>query len=247
MALICAYGGFLPFMANAQTSFTRGEAIFLENRPQEALLYLEAAVREDPAHVKAFLYLGMAYHQLNRNDDAIAIYQRILPRGGAETARIAYNMGVCYFANRNYASAVQSYTQALEIDPSLSTAMLNRANSRIQMGQLKEAVSDYENYLAMEPRSVQRNKIESLITFLKDEFLVEELRIAAEERRRQEERAVEEARRVAVEEAARAEAERRRRLLEEVTASLQAAADENKSLSAGNEGVQGNYGEFELD
>jgi len=244
---MCAIAAFMTFPAYAQNSFARGEAIYLENKPQEALFYVEAAVREDPAHVRAFLYLGIAYQQLNRNDEAIAVYQRILPRGGAETARLAFNLGNAYFSTGNPTMAVQYYTRALEAEPAFSTALLNRANAKVQMGELKDAVFDYENYLLMEPRSVQRGQIERLIAFIKDEYIAEERRIAAEELRRQEERAAEEARRQAVEEAARLEAERRRRLLEEVAASLQAAAEDNTSLSAGNEGVQGNYGEFELD
>jgi tetratricopeptide (TPR) repeat protein len=203
--------------------------MFMENKPQEALSYLEAAVTEDPAHVKAFIYLGIAYQQLNRLDDAIAVYQRILPRSGAETARIAFNLGNVYFAKGSHSQAVQSYTRALEADPMYATAFLNRANAEIHQGLLKEAVFDYERYLAMEPASPQRGQIEKLIAFVRAEF-------AAEEQRRQ-----------IAEETARLEAERRQRLMDEVSASLQAAAEGSKGLSAGNEGIQGYEGEFVLE
>jgi tetratricopeptide (TPR) repeat protein len=215
--------------AEAQNAFARGEDLFMRNRPGEALEFLEAAAAEDPAHVQAFLYLGIAYQQLDRLDDAIAAYRKILPRAGADTARVAYNLGNAYFAKGNAAFARQYYTQAVEADPSYASAYLNRANTLIKTGDLQEAIGDYESYLALEPRSAKRPQIEKLIAFIRDEF-------AAEERRR-----------ILAEEAARQEAERKQRLLDEVSASLQAAAEESKGLSAGTEEVQGYEGEFELE
>jgi tetratricopeptide (TPR) repeat protein len=213
----------------AQNAFSRGEEFFIRNKPREALPHLEAAVAEDPAHVRAFLYLGMAYEQLGRIEDAVAAYRRILPRGGAETARIAFNLGNAYFTGGNISFAAQYYTQAIEADPAYAVAYLNRANARVQAGALEDALSDYELYLSLEPRSPQRPRIEELVAFIREEF-------AEAERRR-----------IREEEAARAEAERKRRLLEEVSASLQAAAEEIQGLSAGAEEVLEYEGEFELE
>jgi tetratricopeptide (TPR) repeat protein len=212
-----------------QTAFAQGEELFVRNKPGDAVQYLEKAVAEDPAHVKAYLYLGIAYQQLNRIDDAIAAYTRILPKGGNETARIAFNLGNAWFAKGNAENAVAAYTDALKADPNYASAYLNRANARIKTGALREAVSDYNNYVILEPRSAKRAQIERLVSYIQEEF-------AAEERRR-----------VIAEEQARIEAERRARLLEEISASLQAAAEDSKSLSAGTEDVQGYEGAFELE
>jgi tetratricopeptide (TPR) repeat protein len=213
----------------SQSGFVLGEELFMQNKPQEALPFLESAVAEDPAHVQAFLYLGIVYQQLDRPDDAIAAYRKILPKGGKETARIAYNLGNAYFAKGNAEFAGQYYTQAIEADPSWSAAFLNRANVRVKTGALKEAVNDYEQYLALEPGSAKGPRIKALIALVREEF-------AAEERRR-----------IQAEEAARAEIDRRKRLLEEVSASLQAAAEDSKGLSAAVEDIQGYEGEFELE
>ena len=213
----------------AESSFLRGEELFMQNKPQEALRYLESAVSEDPAHVQAFLYLGIVYLQTSRVDDAIALYRDILPRGGDETARIAYNLGNAYFVKGESVLARQYYTQAIETDPSYSSAYLNRANALVKSGELQDALTDYECYLSLEPGSRQREQVVRLMAFIKDEF-------AAVERRR-----------IMAEEAARAEQERRRRLLEEVTESLQAAAEDSKGLSAGSEDVQDYDSEFELE
>jgi tetratricopeptide (TPR) repeat protein len=218
-----------PPASEAQTAFARGEELFMRNKPGEALEFLEAAAAEDPAHVQAFLYLGIAYQQLDRPDDAIAAYRKILPRAGAETARVAYNLGNVYFAKGNASFARQYYSQAIDADSAYASAYLNRANALIKTGDLREAITDYESYLTLEPQSAKRPQIEKLIAFIQEEF-------AAEERRR-----------ILAEEAARQEAERKQRLLDEVSASLQAAAGESEGLSAGTEDVQGYEGEFELE
>jgi tetratricopeptide (TPR) repeat protein len=201
----------------------------MQNKPQEALAFLESAAAEDPAHIQAFLYLGIVYQQLNRIDDAIATYRKILPRAGTETARIAYNLGNAYFIKGSASFARQYYSQAIEADSSYASAYLNRANTLVKTGELKDAVTDYESYLTLEPRSSKRPQIEKLITFIQEEF-------AAGERRR-----------ILAEETARREAERRQRLLDEVSASLQAAAEESKGLSTGSENIQNYEGEFELE
>jgi tetratricopeptide (TPR) repeat protein len=229
IGLLIGLGFFLGFPGFSQSNFVRGEELFMQNKPQEALVFLELAAAEDPAYVTAFHYLGRVYEQLGRYDEAIAVYRKILSRAGTETARIAFNLGNAYFMKGNAAFAEEFYTQAVGEDPVFAPAYLNRANARIKAGSLKDAVADYERYLSLEPRSPKRPEIERLMTFVREEF-------AAEERRK-----------LLAEETARAEAERRRRLLEEVSASLQSAADDSQGISAGTEGVQGYEGEFELE
>ena len=248
----------LVIPAGAQSDFTRGEELFRQNRPQEALRFLESAVSEDPAHVQAFMYLGIVYLQLSRVDDAIKTYSKILPRGGDETAKIAFNLGNAYFAKGDHVLARDYYTQAIREDPSYASAYLNRANALVKNGELADAVADYEEYLSLEPGSGKREQVIKLIAFIREEFAaVDRRRIMAEEAARAAElarvraeeaaRAEAERRRIEAEEAARIEAERRRRLLQEVTESLQAAAEDSKGLSAGTEDVQDYDSEFELE
>lgn len=215
--------------AFSQTAFAEGETLFLRNKPAEAASRLEAAVREDPAHVQAALYLGLAYQQLGRLDDAVQVFRKILPRAGDRQPLIAYNLGNVYFQKNAAAFAEQFYSEAIAGDPSYSSAYLNRANARIRTGALKDASSDYAAYLSLEPSSPKRPEIERLMSLISEGF-------AAEERQRQ----------AAAEETKAAE-ERRLRLLDEVSASLQESAEETRGLSAGTEDVMQYDGEFELE
>jgi len=220
---------FIAALTFGQTNFTRGSELFMQNKPAEALVFLENSIIEDPAHILAFLYLGIVYEQLDRNDEAIAVYRRILTRAENMTAHVSTNLANVYFRKGSVEYAEQFYSQAIEADPAYASAYLGRANTRIRTGTLRDAVSDYEVYLALEPLSVRRAEVERMIIFIRSEF-------AAEERRK-----------LMAEEAARAEAERRQRLLDELVASLQAAADESQGISSGAENLEAYDGEFELE
>ncbi|MDR2477092.1 MAG: tetratricopeptide repeat protein [Treponema sp.] len=212
-----------------QANFTQGEELFMQNKPQDAVVYLENTIVEDPAHAKAFLYLGMVYEQLNRMDEAIVAYRRILPLAGDLTAYVANNLGNVYFKKGSIEEAESFYTQAIEANVVFSSAYLGRANTRIKSGSLTSAVTDYQQFLALEPRSPKRADIERLVSLIRMEF-------AEAERQR-----------FLAEEAARAEAERKQRLMDEVSASLQSAANASQGLSSGAESVESYDGEFELE
>jgi tetratricopeptide (TPR) repeat protein len=270
----------------------------MANKPREALGPLESVIARDPAHVRAFLYVGIIYQQLDRLEDAVAVYRKILPRAGGETARTAFNLGAVYFQMENFDYAEQFYSQAIEADPSFAPAYLNRGNLRVQQGELAAALGDYDSYLGLEPRSPKRPQIEQLCALIRSESAAAERRriVAEEEAERERVRAEAEAeqRRIAAEEEAerervRAEADaeqrriaaeeeaereriraerrriaaaeeaereriraeeaaaRRQALLQEVSASLQSAAEEARGSSVGAEAVQGYEDEFELE
>ncbi|MDR0642401.1 MAG: tetratricopeptide repeat protein [Treponema sp.] len=235
------------FSGAQEGGFKRGEELFMGNKPQEALGFLEAAIAQDPAHLRAYLYLGHIYQQLGRTDDAIAIYRKLLPRAGDEAPRAAFNLGNIYFLTGNIEYAEEFYSQAISMDSAYGPAYLNRANLRIKKGELAEALPDYELYLSLEPHSVKRPQIEQLCALIRAEFAAEERRriLAAEEAERERVRAAAEAERQRIL-AEEAEA-RRQSLLREVSASLQSAAEETRGASAGTENVQAYDGEFEME
>jgi len=201
----------------------------MRNKPAEAVVFLENSIADDPARVMTWLYLGIVYEQLDRADEAIAAYRRILPAAGGLSANVANNLGNVYFQKGNTEMAEQFYTQAIGFDSVYSRAYLGRANTRIKAGNLRNAVADYEQYLTLEPRSSQRTGIERILTVIREEF-------AAEERKR-----------ILAEEEERRLAEERQKLLDAVSASLQSAADYSQSISSGAESVEGYEGEFELE
>jgi tetratricopeptide (TPR) repeat protein len=213
-------GAGFAFGQSAGNAFKRGEDFFMQNKPAMAAPLLEAAAREDPSNIKAYIYLGIAYHQLKLYDKSLAVYQTALPMAGENAASIAYNMGNVYFEKGDFKSAGDYYGRALENDPMMASAYLNRANSGIKSGDKSGAVQDYQAYIALAPDSPQRAKIEALIALVNEEQEAEErARLAAEEKARQERLIAEERARqekLIAEEKARQEAERLRQEAERI-------------------------------
>ena len=220
---------FQVFLCQAQSNFSRGEEFLTRNEPSRAVPFLESAIADEPGKAITYLYLGIVYEQLGRNDEAIAIYRRALPIAGNLSANVANNLGNVYFQKGNWEEAERCYTQAIGFDSVFSRAYLGRANTRIKSGNHGNAISDYERYISLEPLSSQRSSIESLVSFIRAES------------------ASAETRRIMAEEVERVIAEERQRLLDSVSASLQSAADYSKSISSGAEGVENYAGEFELE
>jgi tetratricopeptide (TPR) repeat protein len=220
---------FWAVLGFGQSNFSRGEELLMQNEPAQAVDFLLRSIAEEPANVLASLYLGIVYEQLGRMDEAIAIYRRILPQAGNLSANIANNLGNIYFKRGNNEEAEQFYTQALGFNSVYSVAFLGRANTRIKAGNLISAITDYEQYLSLEPASSQRGNIEQLVNLIRSQAAAEEMRriLAAEEERRI--------------------AEERQRLLETVSASLQSAVDASQAISSGAESVEVFEGEFVLD
>ena len=248
----------LTVFCHGQSNFTKGEELLMQNQPEQAAPFLEVAIVDEPARIPAWLYLGIVYEQLGRYDEAVAIYRRILPLAGNLSANVANNLGNVYFQRGNNEDAERFYSQAIGFDSVFPYAYLGRANTRIKAGNMQDAVSDYEQYLTLDPRSSQRDNIERLISVIRSEIAAaemkrilaeeEERRVAEENRKIAEERQrviEEEERRVAEE--SRRLAEERQRLLDSVSASLQSAADYSRGLSSGAEGIEVYEGEFVLD
>ena len=216
------------FLCFGQSSFSQGEELFMQNKPAEAVTFLESAVVEDPANITANLYLGITYEQMGKTAEAITIYRRLLHIAGNMSANVANNLGNVYFQSGNNELAEQFYTQAIGFDSVYSRAYLGRANTRIRAGSLQNAVQDYEQYLTLEPGSSQRPKIEQLVGLIRTEAAAAEMR------------------RIMAEEEERRLAEERQKLLDSVTASLQSAADSSQGLSSGTENIESYEWDFEL-
>jgi tetratricopeptide (TPR) repeat protein len=217
-------------LAAQSSAFAAGLDLFRRSKDAEAVPYLESAVKDDPANLDAWLCLGVAYQNLGQADRAIDSLKKGLAKAsGGQAALFAYNIGNAYYSKGAKAFAEQFYGQAIASDAEYAAAYLNRGNARIGTEDYAGAAADYKAYLVLKPTTPQRPQIEKVIALIEGEA-------AAAERQRQ-----------AVAAAAQAEADRRKQLLDEVAASLQAAAEETRGLSAGAEDVIQYSGDFVLE
>ena len=113
---------------------------------------------QSAAAVEATLRLGTLYYTGGKYDEARSVYTAYLgknPRG-----RIAFSAGIgvgdTYLAQRNYAKAVETYSQLIEQfsqEPLLPEAHLHLARAYIGMNRQKEAGAVYEKLVATHPNT----------------------------------------------------------------------------------------------
>ncbi|TVR57972.1 MAG: hypothetical protein EA426_10990 [Spirochaetaceae bacterium] len=253
---------FLVFLAclvaelDAESFLRRGEELYVNDKPAEAIVMFRNALEEEPANERVYLYLGITYEQLGRYRDAIEILQKGLDVSSRYRDVILFNIANNHLRLGNRDEAERAYTRAVGENRNMADAYLNRANVRVRDNRYDEAVDDYVVYLNLEPHSSQREEVEQMIALLRG-AIAEQLereererqRIAEEERRRREEeerialeeerrRREEEERRIAAEEAQRVAEERRRALLDSVLDSLSTATESTRPISAGSETIE---------
>jgi tetratricopeptide (TPR) repeat protein len=78
-----------------------------------------------------------------------------------------YNMGNDFFSRKEFASAEESYNNALAANHNLAEGYLNRANARLQLQNFGGALGDYTIFLQLAPQDPQRPSIEKLMALLR--------------------------------------------------------------------------------
>ena len=147
--------------------FDKGEALFVQNKPQDAQPLLESALNEDPSNEKIYLYLGIIYQQLGDAQKAIDILKRGLNVASTYKDLFYYNMGNDFFSRKEFTFAEEMYNDALAANKDLSKAYLNRANARLQLQNFGGALGDYTIFLQLAPQDPQRPSIEKLMALLR--------------------------------------------------------------------------------
>jgi tetratricopeptide (TPR) repeat protein len=151
----------------ASEFFDKGEALFVQNKPQDARPLLESALNDDPSNEKAYLYLGIIYQQLDDPQKSIDILKRGLAIATSFKDLFYYNMGNDFFSRKDFTSAEGMYTSAIDNNKNRTETYLNRANARLQLQNWNGALADYTLFLQLAPQDPQRPSIEKLIALLR--------------------------------------------------------------------------------
>ena len=221
---------FLVLPAYSFDFYTEGEKLFRANKPLEAAPLLYQASLLNGTNPNVYIYLGLCYKQTGKYADAISIFMKGTSAPGTDRKVLFFNAGNVYFLQNLFTESETMYTRSIEIDSAYGPAYLNRANTRVKLGQFEKAVHDYKIYLTLDPATAQKEPIAKLISLLSNELKNREIMLIKAE-----------AEKAAAEAEKKAAAERYQKLLDDVNASLQ-AVDAASTLSAGSEDVM-NYNE----
>lgn len=105
---------------------------------------VEKRIRENPNDAGAYLHRGLIRsHSQEDFQGAIADFSKAIELN--PNLAEAYNYrGTSYFWLEKYQQALDDYSQALRLDPNLTIAYYNRAYVRIELGDKKGAIADFQ-------------------------------------------------------------------------------------------------------
>jgi len=205
----------IPPVIAGSTLFQQGEKYFLNNQPKKAVQFLEASLKDDSGNYKTYIYLGIAYEQLKLYKKAIDTYQRGIKKIKDHHGLMYTNIGNNYIRLGESQKAIDSFSQALSIDSSDTTALRNRAGEYLRLGRYNNALSDYKLYLMLDPAAYQKEEIQKVINLLEGTLSEIAQKKLEEERKRLEKE------------------KKQQELLDKVLNSLSKASNDTTNLSAG--------------
>ena len=115
---------------------------------EKALAALDGALGVDAAYIPALGCKGTLLGHLQRHDDALACFERIVaiqPDSGPGH----YSCGVHLQELGRWDEAIAAYTKATEVDPDDPDAYINRGRLLDDRGEPEDAIADYDRALAL--------------------------------------------------------------------------------------------------
>lgn len=223
------------------SNFETGSNLFNDNKPTEAIPYLEKALYEDPNNPIIYEWLSLAYQQQEQYDRGLNILNTALEKGLGDRVAILNEIATIYTKKNNNTEAIKYFNMALATKPDDSFTLYKRGKTQQLIGNIPAALADYERFLVVDPKNEKSPEVARMIAALKDEILTKEIAAKQEEARKQAEaeRLKEEERQKQIAaEQKRKDDEARKKVLDDIYASLNATSGEQTDLSAGTEEVK---------
>jgi FkbM family methyltransferase len=136
--------------------------------PRAERMYAQV-INAFPSHAAGWCYLGMALHDLERYDEAVAAYQRAIRL--QPSFPIAFNnLGNTQRQLRRLSDAVASYNRAIELKPDYVTAFKNKATTLVWEGHVEESLKTYEAALPLAPDDAEIHKHIGILRLLLGDY-----------------------------------------------------------------------------
>jgi tetratricopeptide (TPR) repeat protein len=139
---------------------------------EEALVYYDRALANDPEFVEALVNRGALLNELGFLNDAIASFERALSVRPND-AKALCNSGNSFYALKNYDEALLRYRSAVESDSTFVEGYYYIGVAFADAGIYREAIREWEKIINIAPNSdtaaTARENIQTLKMFLRDQ------------------------------------------------------------------------------
>jgi tetratricopeptide (TPR) repeat protein len=133
--------------------FSKGEALYKGRQYEPAVKELKEAIKQSPDWDDPRYVLALSLTELNRLKEAIEEYKKVIELAIKDEPKILayYNMGNAYSDLGEYQRAVDSYKQAIKLDPALSKPHNNLGLAYAALGRLAEARAEFAEAVRLKP------------------------------------------------------------------------------------------------
>lgn len=145
----------VPFPKNqpnvmADDYLKQGEALYLQGRYEEAVIFFEQAILMNNDLDRAWYSRGNVLVKLQRTEEAVACYDQAIAIN-PDKYEPWYNRGNALVKLQRYEEAIASYERVLALKPEDSGAWHNRGAILGRLQRYEEAVACYDRVLALKP------------------------------------------------------------------------------------------------
>lgn len=125
----------------------KSENLFKSNRYKEAELLLKQTLKVDVNNTKALQLLGLSYHKLQKYNEAIFVFNRILKE--EENAETYNNLSLCYVCINQADKAIETIKKAIELEPNKHIYYSNLSLHYAAKRELDKAVESIQKSISL--------------------------------------------------------------------------------------------------
>lgn len=150
--------------SDKMSAYDRGRIYYYLGNYEQAQVFLEQA--KDSGDADSYLYLGMAYEATGDYNYAITnVYTSYLNRGEGN-AEIYNQLGLCYLKQGEYASALEAFQNAMQMEENSMMQVLrfNEIVAYEYLGEYTQAAVLLDNYLKTYPDDAEARREYSFLS-----------------------------------------------------------------------------------
>jgi tetratricopeptide (TPR) repeat protein len=154
------FTGVTTVPAFSRNYLSYGSVFFQRGYYDQAEVWFQQALRDDPASAEALYGLGSVYLERQKNEDARAIFERVTKLHSAypDTLPNAWNnLGLLATREGRFPDSVQFFNQALQLSPDHLVALENLGNAYRQLKQWDDARKTLERAVEIGPDDPEAN------------------------------------------------------------------------------------------
>nr|WP_209332619.1 tetratricopeptide repeat protein [Lunatimonas salinarum] len=145
---------FLLLTACGGNSSSQGDMYFQNQQYEEAIRAYESFLETKPKNVKALYNRGRAYEEIGDLDQAEASFKRALESDKSNT-QIMLSLSNLYHKKKSYELSLLYADNAVSISGAPSTAYFMKGRAMHQLGNVNEALREYNAAIKMNPGNGQ--------------------------------------------------------------------------------------------